>query len=118
MLHLKRWLVTIFIIVFIIAGLGFIKFTQIKAAIAFGESFPETSETVEATPTRLTIYQPTVSILGEIKPLQVVNVRNEVAGMLTKVDFTSGSKAEKGDVLAQFNIDTETAQNDLATSPK
>ncbi|MGB3726138.1 MAG: efflux RND transporter periplasmic adaptor subunit [Glaciecola sp.] len=112
MLHLKRWLVTIFIIVFVIAGLGFIKFTQIKAAIAFGESFPETSETVEATTTRLTSYQPTVSIVGEIKPLQVVKVRNEVAGMLTKVRFTSGSKVEKGDVLAQFNIDTETAQYD------
>jgi membrane fusion protein (multidrug efflux system) len=47
-MSLFRWLVAIVICLAVFAGLGLIKYNQVMAAIAFGESFPEPSETVHA----------------------------------------------------------------------
>ena len=105
-----RWLVTILCLLAVIATLGFIKYTQVQAAIAFGESFPETNETVEATNVNWTKWQPYVDLVGEIKAQQVVEVRNELEGIVTKVGFESGGAVKQGQVLLQFNIDEESAQ--------
>lgn len=112
MLQLKRWLITIVSLLVIIAGLGFVKFTQIKAAMAFGASFPEASETVEATKARWSSFQPTVTVVGQVRSKASVDVRNEVEGILTTVNVGSAAKVNKGDILAQFNVDTEMAQLD------
>lgn len=112
MLQFKRWLITVTSLVVIIAGLGFVKFTQIKAAMAFGESFPESSETVKATLSQWSSFQPTVMLVGEIKAKLSVDVRNEIEGILTRVNVGSAAKVKKGDVLAQFNVDTELAELD------
>lgn len=112
MLQAKRWLITIISLLIVIVGLGFIKFTQIKAAIAFGESFPEASETVNTAQGQWSSFQPTVTIVGQISAKLNVDVRNEVEGILTKVNVTSAGRVIKGDVLAQLNVDTENAQLD------
>jgi len=112
MLQLKRWLITIIALLVIIAGLGFVKFSQIKAAIAFGESFPEPSETVNAFEARSSNWQPSVTVVGQVKAQRNLDVRNEIEGILTKVNFASGAKVRKGDIIAQLNTDTEEAQLD------
>lgn len=112
MLQLKRWLITIVGILAIVAGLGFIKFTQIKAAIAFGESFPEPSETVYAQQASWSSYQPKVTVIGEVRAAQRIDIRNEVEGIITQVNLPSGGKVNKGDLLVQLNIDSEIAQLD------
>lgn len=116
MLQVKRWLITLVALLVIIAGLGFVKFSQIKAAIAFGESFPEASETVEAIETEWSSWQPVISLVGEVKAQRNLDVRNEVEGILTNVNFRSGAKVKEGDILAQLNIDTEQAQLDAITA--
>jgi membrane fusion protein (multidrug efflux system) len=45
-MHFWRWVWTLLFCLIVVSVLGFVKFNQIKAAIAFGESFPEPSETV------------------------------------------------------------------------
>lgn len=112
MLQLKRWFITIVGILAIIAGLGFIKFTQIKSAIAFGESFPEPSETVYAQQANWSSYQPKVTVIGEVRAAQRIDIRNEVEGIITQVNLPSGGKVNKGDLLVQLNIDSEIAQLD------
>lgn len=112
MLQLRRWFITLFLLFCIVAGLSFIKYTQVKAAIAFGASFPEPSETVETTKAQPAIWQPSVSLVGEVKAKQIVEIRNEVEGMITQVNLSSGSKVVQGQVLIQLNIDTEKAQLD------
>lgn len=110
MLQLKRWSVTVLLLLLVIASLGFIKFTQIKAAIAFGESFPEANETVEATNVQWSTWQPTVTLVGEVKAQNTIDIRNELEGILTQFNVPSGGKVSKGQLLAQFNVDTETAE--------
>jgi len=111
-MHLRRWLVTLVVCIGIFAGLGFIKFTQVKAAIAFGESFPEPSETVkviEATPNS---WQPHLSVTGVVVPTRSLDIRNELEGMITHIGFESGGMVKKGDVLLQQDISNEQAQLD------
>jgi membrane fusion protein (multidrug efflux system) len=112
MIQLRRWSTTIILLLLVVVGLGFIKFTQIKAAMAFGASFPESSETVQATQTNWSTWQPTVTVVGQVKAQQVADIRNELEGMITKVDLPSGALVNKGDVLIQLNIDSEQAQLD------
>ncbi len=112
MLQLKRWVFTILGILVIISGLGFIKFTQIKAAIAFGESFPEPSETVLAQDVTWSSFQPQVTVIGEVRATQRINIRNEVEGIITEMNLPSGGKVNKGDILIQLNVESEMAQLD------
>jgi membrane fusion protein (multidrug efflux system) len=112
MLQLKRWLITFFSLIAIIAVLGFVKFTQIKAAIAFGESFPEASATVETIEASWSSYQPSVTLTGEARAKRTVALRTEMEGILTKVNFSSGGTVQKGQTLAQLNVDSEVAQLD------
>ncbi len=112
MLQFKRWIVTLFCLVALVAGLGFVKFTQIQAAIAFGESFPETSETVQALVATKTSWQPQLEVVGEITALQTLELRNELEGLITEVNFKSGEAVEAGEVLMRLDATTEQAQLD------
>lgn len=112
MLQFKRWLITLFLLLGIVAVLGFIKFTQVKAAMAFGASFPESSETVEVITTSVDQWQPSLNVMGEVKATRSVQLRNEFEGIITKVAFASGGKVAQGDLLVQLDIAPELAQLD------
>lgn len=110
MLIFRRWLITIFCLIAIIASLGFIKFTQVQAAIAFGKSFPEQSETVQVTEASWSQWQPYIDLVGEVKAQKMVEIRNELEGIITKVGFSSGAQVNQNQILIQLNIETELAQ--------
>jgi membrane fusion protein (multidrug efflux system) len=112
MLQFKRWLITLVLLFGVVAILGFIKFTQVKAAIAFGASFPESSETVEVVTANIDTWQPTLKVIGEVKATRSVQLRNEFEGIITEVAFASGGKVEKDDLLVQLDIAPELAQLD------
>jgi membrane fusion protein (multidrug efflux system) len=99
-MHLLRWLLTLVFCISTLAILGFIKFTQVKAAIAFGESFPEPSETVEVRLVETSQWQPMLNVNGEVLATRSVAVRNELEGMITEVG------------LIQLDVTDELAQLD------
>lgn len=106
----RPWLVVILGCLILVLVLGFIKFTQIRAAIAFGESFPEPSETVQTATVEFSDWQPRMMVVGDIRASREVELRNELAGIIAEVGFTSGSLVEEGDLLLQLDISQETAQ--------
>ena len=105
-----RWLAALMVCFMVIGGLGFIKFTQVKAAIAFGESFPEPSETVETMKSTMSSWQAQIEVIGEVVSPQSVTLRNELEGIITEVNFKSGGSVAKGEVLIQFDVRDELAQ--------
>lgn len=111
-MHFWRWLWTFLFCLIVVSVLGLVKFNQIKAAIAFGESFPEPSETVLSVVTGQSWWQSNHSVMGEIIATRSFDVRNELAGTIIKVGFVSGGKVVKGDVLVQLDITNEKAQLD------
>jgi len=113
-MKLSRWLTTIFIIAVTVAGLGFVKFQQIQAAIAMGESFPEPSATVNSIITSTTAYQESEKATGQVSATQVVQLQNELSGIITTVNFTAGQEVQKGQLLLALNTVEEKAQLDAA----
>jgi membrane fusion protein (multidrug efflux system) len=109
-MHFWRWVWTFLFCLIVVSVLGFVKFNQIKAAIAFGESFPEPSETVRSIITEQSQWQSNINVMGEIVATRSLDVRNELAGIVSKVGFNSGGNVAKGDVLLQFDVANEEAQ--------
>lgn len=109
-MNLSRWLAAIIIIVVTISGLGFTKFQQIQAAIAFGESFPEPSAAVNSVVTSSNQYQEYEKASGQVSATEVVQLQNELPGLVTKVNFTAGQFVKKGQVLLTLNTVEENAQ--------
>lgn len=106
----RRWLITLFACLLVLAALGGYKFLQIKAAIAFGESFPEHSESVEALVVDETRGETHITTIGEIIAPQALELRNEMEGLVSAVNFASGSTVKKGDILLQLDISEESAR--------
>ena len=106
----SRWMITLLACVVLIAGLAAYKYLQIQALIAYGKSFPEPSESVQAVTATVSRYQQSVTTIGVIIEPQVVELRNEEEGVIRMINFSSGSRVNKGDVLLQLDISEETAR--------
>jgi len=109
-MNTRRWSITLGLCLFLFAGLTAYKVFEIKAAIAFGESFPEHSESVEIFTTKTQSYTPSIKVLGEVVAPQIIEMRNELPGHIVKVNFQSGQLVDKNQLLIQLDIREENAQ--------
>lgn len=107
---LSRWLITGIACVLVFAALAAFKFFQIQAAIAYGQSFPEPSESVEGYTTELATFDSTVNAIGHVVAPQAMVLRNEVEGLISEINFASGDQVKKGEVLVQLDISEESAR--------
>ena len=112
----SRWFVALLVCLVVIAGLGGYKYMQIQAAIAYGESYPEPSESVEAVAVSEQPFARSFSTIGEIVAPQAIELRNEVEGLVTDVNFASGDRVDKGEVLVQLDVSEERARLAAAQS--
>jgi membrane fusion protein (multidrug efflux system) len=106
----RRWLVAITFCTVLFIGLAAFKAMQISAAIAFGKSFPEPSETVEWVKAETKAWPQTISAPGELVAAQSLELRNELGGNITAIHFASGDAVAKSQVLVQLDISEEQAQ--------
>ena len=109
-MNFRRWCITLVVSLLIFAGLASFKVLQIRSAIAFAESFPEHSETVEYQAVDLVEYTPEVKVVGEAVSPQRVELTNELPGRIVKVGFASGGEVQKGQLLLQLDTSEERAQ--------
>ncbi len=110
--QVAAWLVVVSGIAGVVGGLGFYKYGQIRAAIAAAEAFPEPQESVEAVRVRHGEWTATARAVGTVVALRQVEIRNELAGTVVEVGFSSGDIVEAGQVLVRF--DTRQEQASLA----
>jgi membrane fusion protein (multidrug efflux system) len=108
----RAWLLTFLFVFSVIGLLGFVKFNQVMAAIAFGNSFPEPSETVKVKTLSESNWQPTLNLAGSVLPTRSLEIRNELEGIVTYIGFASGGKVKAGQVLLKMQVDDELAQLD------
>jgi membrane fusion protein (multidrug efflux system) len=89
-------------------ALAFWKYRQINSSKGGGGFEPAWAvETVKAT---TKTFQPTAKMIGTVFAIQSVDVRNELAGTITKVGFESGAIVEAGQVILQQDTSTEEAE--------
>jgi len=109
-MNTRRWLITLVICLSVFAALAVTKVMQIRAAIAYGKSFPEPSETVEAAYAESHSTQQKISTIGELVMPQTLALHNEYEGRIVAVNFASGSIVEQGQVMIQLDIAEEVAR--------
>lgn len=110
----RSWLLVIVCCAGVAGALGFLKFRQIQAAIAFGASFPEPVEAVEVIQARQSLWQPTTMVTGELVATRSVDLRAEAAGMIQRVGFAPGARVTEGQLL--LAIDAREEEADLAAA--
>jgi membrane fusion protein (multidrug efflux system) len=69
----------------------------------------EPSEAVQLVDARQVEWRPTADLVGTAFAIRSVTVRNELAGVVTRVGFESGSQVDPGAVLLQQDDTTEQA---------
>lgn len=112
----KAWFKVLAICVIIFLALSAVKIMKIRAAIAFGESFPEPSEHVESFYSLVQPYVQTIEMVGEVVAPKNVALYSEMPGRIIKVGFSSGDSVKKGQLLLQLDSAEEQAQLDSATA--
>jgi membrane fusion protein (multidrug efflux system) len=95
----SRWIITLSVCVLITLVLAGVKYYQINRAIAYANSFPEASETVEAMRVESRPWQTTLHTLGEVVAPQRIELRNEVSGIIRTLGFAPGDTVAAGQIL-------------------
>jgi membrane fusion protein (multidrug efflux system) len=108
-MKLLKWPLTLLACLLVFAGLAAWKVTEIRAAIAAGEAYPEPAETVEAVTVLATEFSPTLSVMGELVAPQRLDLRNELSGEIVAVNFASGARVAAGQLLLQLDVSVEQA---------
>jgi membrane fusion protein (multidrug efflux system) len=107
--HLVAWLIVLVAIVVTASGLGFYKFNQIQTAIAASASFPEPSESVAAVRAQKGEWSASAQAIGTVVALRQLEVRNEIAGTIAEIGFSSGEVVKQGQLLVQLDVRQEQA---------
>ncbi|BDX04824.1 efflux RND transporter periplasmic adaptor subunit [Planctobacterium marinum] len=115
-MKIKAWILSIGLVSSVIAGLGFVKYSQVMAAIAFGESFPEPSASVQSTIVQVSQYRPISKVVGQLQSPKHLVVSNEYAGPITYVGFAPGDYVQAGEVLIEQDVALEKAELSAAQS--
>lgn len=103
------WVLAIAVMVSAAAGLFVFKQRQIEAGIAANANMPEPSEAVATAEARKGEWLQTAKAIGTVVALQQVEIRNEVAGVVSEVGFHSGETVEAGRLLVKFDTRQEEA---------
>jgi len=106
----RRMLLMLAVVLAVVSALGFVKFQQIQAAIAAGQSFtppPEAVTTVVAEPEQ---WQATLEATGSVVPRQGVVLSADLPGVVQDIPFQSGSHVEAGSALVLLDTRQERAQ--------
>ena len=105
---LKRFISTLFVVALLFVGLGAVKVAQIKDMSSKPHVMPAASvSTFEA---RLENWQPVVSSIATLAPVQGVTVSSDADGPIVKVYVENGATVRTGDLLMEIDSAVERAQ--------
>jgi membrane fusion protein (multidrug efflux system) len=107
---LKRMLFMLAVVVLVLGGLGFVKFRQIKTAIAMGASFQPPPTAVTTIIAKQETWPPTLNIIGTVAAIHGVTVSADLPGTVDKIHFESGQWVHEGDILVELDTRQERAQ--------
>lgn len=106
---LRRNVIFIFLLLLVIAGLGFIKYQQIQQGMAMMAASAPPPVSVEVSTALQLQWQPRVAAVGTLTAREGIDVSNEVEGVIETIHIESGQQVKKGELLVSFNDDVEQA---------
>jgi membrane fusion protein (multidrug efflux system) len=106
----KRMFTMVAIFLLVVATLGFVKFMQIKSAMAAWKNFSMPPEAVTTIVARPQPWASTIDAVGSVSPVQGVTLSADLPGVVEKVEFESGSRVAEGAPLVVLDTRQERAQ--------
>lgn len=105
----KRMLLTLGVVVILLSALGFIKFREVKSAIA-SSAFQPPPEAVTSIVAKRENWPTTMNVIGTMEAVQGVTVSADLPGTVAKINFDSGKAVHEGDILVELDTRQEHAQ--------
>ncbi len=93
-----------------IAGIGAVKFFQIRAAIAQGSAYKPPPETVTTVKAEEEVWPGGLTAIGSVSAVHGVTLSADLAGVVDRIEFQSGANVREGQVLVRLDTATERAQ--------
>jgi len=87
-----------------------IKALQIVTMISAGSKMVPPPTTVTSTVVKQAEWQPFLSAVGSISPVQGATISAEIPGTVSEIGFGSGKPVKKGDLLLKLDASSEIAQ--------
>src|SRR6266568_3094183 len=106
----KRMIITLAALAAFVAGIGLVKFLQIKAAMAQGASWQPPPEAVTTIVAHVEHWSSSLSAIGSVAAVHGVTVSADLPGIVESIDFESGHGVNAGDVLVRLDTSQERAQ--------
>jgi membrane fusion protein (multidrug efflux system) len=95
------------VVFLLIAG---IKAWQIMTLVSAGKSMVPPPTTVTSATVQKGDWQPTLTAVGSINPVQGAMISAELPGTVAAINFQSGTLVKKGDILLKLDASVEQAQ--------
>src|SRR5260370_30627718 len=114
--YISATLIAIVLLIVIIVTLGYFKVQQFMgfAAMAKAGFFKAPPVAVTTTVAAQSEWQPTLDTIGTVTAINGVTVSTDLAGIVDRLAFTSGTAVKAGDLLVHLNTDQEQAQLEQA----
>ncbi len=106
----KRMVQMLAIVGVFVAIVGFVKFQQIKTAIAAGKSWAPPPEAVTTITAKQQSWQATIDAVGSVAPIRGVTLSADLPGVVERIAFESGARVAAGAVLVTLDARQERAQ--------
>lgn len=107
--QITAWLAVLIAVAGISIGLGLYKYNELAAAKVAEGSAPEPAESVASVRAHRGAWSATTRAIGTVVALRQLELRNEIAGAIAEIGFTSGVVVEKDQTLVQFDVRQEQA---------
>ena len=114
----QRMILMLGITTVVIAGLAFVKFRQVKAAIAVYASFQPPPEAVTTIVAREERWPATLSAIGTAAAVRGVTLSADLSGIVERIAFDSGETVHAGDLIVQLDTRQEQAQLSAAEAQR
>jgi membrane fusion protein (multidrug efflux system) len=106
----KRMIIMVSSIVVFVGVIGFIKFMQIRAAIAQGAAFQMPPEAVTTIRAASDEWEASLGAIGTVSAVRGVVVSADLPGVVAALTFDSGQRVQAGEVLVTLDTRQEQAQ--------
>jgi membrane fusion protein, multidrug efflux system len=106
----KRMVLMLAGVLVIVGGLAFIKYRQVKTAMAAFASAPMPKTAVTTLIAKRETWPSTLQVIGTAAAIQGVTVSADLPGTVDKIHFESGKIVQAGDILVELDTRQERAQ--------
>lgn len=106
----KRMVFMLALVIAFLGAIGGFKFLQIRSAMAAGASFQPPPEAVTTVIARQEMWDTTLGAIGTVAAVNGVMVSADLPGIVEAINFDSGQRVSKGDVLVRLDMKQERAQ--------